>query len=135
MFDSQPQVLVAEDNPALSGVLDFSLRRTGYEVLICCNGKKAIEAVGSQRFDIIITDYQMPCANGDEVIRSARSGSPNAETPIILCSAKGLELDADALKRDYNLTAVICKPFSPSEMMELVKSVDARIADRTRACC
>ena len=119
----------------MAGVLDFSLRRVGYDVMVCSNGTKAIDAVKSRHFDIIITDYQMPGANGDEVIRLARSKSLNAQTPIILCSAKGLEMDSEALLKTYNLTAVICKPFSPSEVMQLVQSVDSRIAGQTQACC
>jgi len=131
----EPPVLVAEDNPAMAGVLEFSLQQAGYGVHVCSNGAKAIDALRQRKFAAIITDYQMPGANGEEVIRAARSNPLNETTPIILCSAKGLEFDVDALNDAYELTAVICKPFSPREMMDLVASLDINLADPSRACC
>lgn len=119
----------------MSGVLEFSLRRAGYDVFVCPSGRRAIAAVEGQQFDFIVTDFQMPEANGDQVIRAARTSTLNASTPIILCSAKGLEIDAEALLREYDLAAVVSKPFSPREVTSLISSVDKQVARRTQTCC
>lgn len=119
----------------MSGVLEFSLRRAGYDVMACLNGSRAVDEIGKMQFDVIVTDFQMPGANGDELIRAARGSAANAATPIILCSARGLEIDTDALRQEFDLAAVISKPFSPREVMALVSSVDNQVTGRRRACC
>ncbi len=116
----KPLVLIAEDNPATAGILEFALSQSGLNTQIARNGKLAIKAVGEKRFDAIITDYQMPGANGKEVIEATRSEGPNTETSIILCSAKGLELDTVEITNQFALSHVLYKPFSPNEIVKTV---------------
>lgn len=123
MESSPLRILVAEDNAASAGVLQFTLERAGFEVVVIANGRAAAEAVESESFHFIITDYQMPGACGEDVIRAAREGGANRETPIVLCSAKGLELDTVLLQQQYSLARILCKPFSPREVVDLVRSL------------
>ncbi len=120
MSTQQPLVLIAEDNPATVGILDYTLTQSGLETEIARNGKLAIRAVQEKKFDAIITDYQMPGGTGEEVIQAARDGNFNSETSIILCSAKGLELDTVEITNRYALSHVMYKPFSPNEIVKTV---------------
>ena len=55
---SARKVLVAEDNPALAGVVRFNLKRTGFEVTVARNGREALDMACRTPFDVVITDQQ-----------------------------------------------------------------------------
>ena len=129
MQTSPPRALVAEDNPATAGVLKHSFQRAGFDVVWMANGSAAATKAESEPFDVIITDFQMPGACGEDVIRAARNGSCNEETPIFLCSAKGLELDTVAMVEAYRLEKVLFKPFSPLDIVELARSIASARAE------
>lgn len=119
---SQPQkILVAEDNPALSAVIAFNLRRGGFEVTTCLNGKLAWEAAQIQNFDLVVTDHQMPEMTGVELCQNLRSLPAYATCPILMLTAKGLELDLQNLKETLGIAAALPKPFSPTELVATVK--------------
>lgn len=113
-------VLVAEDNLVMANVLKFNLERAGLRVTLARTGTEAIELVRNQRFDLVITDYQMPGANGAEVCQAARASEHHQDIPLVLCTAKGFELDAERLKEEVRLSALLSKPFSPAGVIRLV---------------
>jgi DNA-binding response OmpR family regulator len=122
---SQPayRVLVAEDNHVMSDVLRFNLERAGFEVVVTNNGRLAVEQLRQAKFDLLITDYQMPEVDGKELCRTVREVLGQSEMPIVMCSAKGLELDTAELNARYGITKVIYKPFSMREIVALVRSL------------
>lgn len=121
MSQQQHQVLVAEDNSVLSHVLRFNLESAGLKVIAAVNGREAMRALDAQDFDLLITDFQMPEANGDEVCRYAREEAKRTRMPIIMCSAKGLELDSEALERQWGVIRIFYKPFSMRDMLKCVQ--------------
>ena len=123
MNKSRTKVLVAEDNLAMAGLAEYVLQQAGCDVTICNSGSKAVARVEEEAFDFIVTDYQMPGADGEDVIRAARSNSANAKTPIVLCSAKGFELDTEKLYDTYEISKVVTKPYSPTQLVELVNTL------------
>lgn len=127
---SQPirTALVAEDNSALSRVISFALRRAGFQTTVAINGDEAWEAAQVASFDLIVTDYQMPGLTGVELAARIRDLPNFAETPIVLLTAKALELNAEQLRDQYGVAAVLTKPFSPSELAELVNRLTAQPA-------
>lgn len=118
------RVLVAEDNIVLSDILRFNLSRAGLVVAVARNIHEAKTHLGAQQFDLMITDFQMPDGNGDELCRFVREEC-QLTIPIILCSAKGLEINAAALRDTWSLAAVIFKPFSMSDIVKRVCSLTA----------
>lgn len=114
------RVLVVEDNRLLAEVLRFNLERAGLKVDVIDDGQAAIEYLREHVVDLLITDYQMPGANGEEICRVLRNGEVASRMPIIVCSAKGLELDVDYLMQKYQVAAIIFKPFSAQELIETV---------------
>ena len=115
------RVLVAEDNFVLSRVIQFNLEQAGYGVTLAANGHEAIELLSTEPFDLMITDYQMPITDGAEVCDYVRHTLNDAKLPIILCSAKGLELEASSLQDRWQLAAVLFKPFSVREMLAHIR--------------
>lgn len=120
MTPADRHVLVAEDNLAMADVVRFNLQNAGYTVTLCRNGHDALETLRRQPVDILITDYQMPGLNGEQLCRLIREEPALSALPVIMVSAKGLELDLDRLRDELNLRTVLYKPFSPRELTRLV---------------
>ncbi len=119
MSDIAKRILVAEDNRVLSDVLRFNLERAGFVVTVARDGLQAIQQLRSVCFDLLLTDFQMPGANGEQLCQLVREELGNQELPIMICSAKGLELDNSELKAKWQVSAVIYKPFSMREIVRL----------------
>ena len=116
------RILLAEDNAVMAKVLSFNLSRAGFDVRTCENGRVALEAAQMEPFALLITDYQMPEMNGEELCRRLRQLPAYENTPVILCSAKGFEIDADRLKAELGISTIIYKPFSPERVVAHVKT-------------
>jgi CheY-like chemotaxis protein len=114
------RVLIAEDNKALSSVLRFNLERAGHDVVVAEDGARAFEFVQESQFDIILTDQQMPRMTGHEFCTKMRELENYASIPIIMLTAKGLELEISELKNELGIAAMFIKPFSPSAVLRQV---------------
>jgi len=116
-------ILVAEDEVKIAGILQDYLARAGYRVACLERGDLVIPYVRQQQPTLILLDLMLPGLDGMEVCREVRKFS---DVPIIIITARveeidrllGLELGAD----DY-----ICKPFSPREVVARVKAVLRRM--------
>ena len=117
------RVLVVEDTQVISKVLQLTLEQAGFAVSVAENGRIAAELLSANDFDFIITDYQMPEMNGEELCRSVRTDERHAGIPILLCTAKGYESTATNLRDEVGLQGIIPKPFSPREVVATVRSI------------
>ncbi len=107
------KVLVVDDDLALADVVSFTMRRSGFEVILAHDGQTALNRWEEEAPDLIILDLNLPKIDGLKVCQRIRD---QADTPIIILSVrgdeddvvKGLELGAD----DY-----IVKPFSPRQLV------------------
>ncbi|MEM1227521.1 MAG: response regulator [Planctomycetota bacterium] len=133
----QPTVLIAEDDPVFRHLLQYTLQRAGYRVVAVADGESAWQRWLAGGIHLLVTDQQMPRCSGIELISriedhcrsvvmgddTSRDGSPSERTPIILCTAKGLELDRRRLSDQLGLIDVLSKPFSPKQLTRLADGV------------
>lgn len=118
MSDAQNvTILVVEDNNVMADILRRALQHAGYSVVIAANGVQALDACAATDFAAIVTDYQMPQMNGLDFVRALRNGDRNHGIPVIFVSGKGLELDSEMLRREFAVSNVMFKPFSPRELI------------------
>ena len=117
------RVLIADDNRAMAHVVRFNLERAGYDVTVARSGLEALTHARHGEFDLVVTDYQMPGLNGEDLCRALREDSRYARTPFVLLSAKGLELDLDRLEEEVGFSAVLFKPFSPKALVDQVAAL------------
>ena len=112
-----PQLaLVADDNAALARVISFTLKKNGFDVRQAADGAEAWEYAQEEAFDLVVTDQQMPEMTGLELTTRLRESETHRETPIVLLTAKGMELDTDRLREEYGVTQLLIKPFSPTAL-------------------
>jgi CheY-like chemotaxis protein len=119
------KVLLADDEAALRFLLTETLSDEGYDIVEAEDGSEAQELLERERFDLAILDYMMPAKTGVEVCEWLRSSSgPNRGLPVILLTAKTLEKDKEKALA-AGVTAYIMKPFSPLQLIEVVKELIA----------
>ena len=127
MNETKKRILLAEDTPGFARVMQFNLEKAGFEVVVAGNGREAWELAQQDPFDIVLTDQQMPEMTGTELCAQLRSLSSFDSVPIMLLSAKGLELDSEELSA-IGITTVLPKPISPSELVRTVENALAPAA-------
>jgi two-component system chemotaxis response regulator CheY len=130
MSGDKEKILLVEDNVALSGVICFNLQRAGYQVTAVGNGREAIEALQRGRFDLVLSDQQMPKMTGIQLCEHIREMPDHVHTPFILLTAKCMEIDVANLRQRLGMSAALPKPFSPSELLNSIEEslLAARIA-------
>ena len=121
MTDKVRRVLVAEDNPALLGVIQHSLRQTGLNVTAAKNGAIAWELLSENDFDLVVTDFNMPGMTGGELCEAMRKDPRFEHVPVILLTAKGFELDETYFKDTLKVGTIMPKPFSPRELRQVAQ--------------
>lgn len=114
------RVLVAEDESVFRRVLGFTLRRAGWDVVSVADGRAAWAQLRAGRFAALVTDYQMPGGGGLELLERLRASHLLSSLPTILCTGKRWELDRDVMLERYGLLAVLAKPFSPQQLVDLL---------------
>ena len=83
-----PVLLVVDDNEDNRYTLTRRLAREGYaDVKIACDGREALEVLGSSRFDLVLLDIMMPHMNGYEVLERMKSDPVLRDIPVIVISA------------------------------------------------
>ena len=115
----KPYILLADDDPSISRLVQLYLEKEGYEVKTAARGDDAVALFRKLPPDLILLDVMLPGMDGWQVLKTLRKSSG---IPIIMLTAKdetfdkvlGLELGAD----DY-----VTKPFEMKELMARVKAV------------
>jgi two-component system response regulator ResD len=115
---------VVDDEPMVRDVLTRYLEADGFAVRGAADGASALEAFAEHDPDIVVLDLMLPEVDGYEVFRRIRA---NAETPVIMLTARGDETDR-IVGLDLGADDYIAKPFSPREVVARVRAVLRRSA-------
>lgn len=121
------KILVVDDEEPIAKILDFNLRKEGYDVIVANDGGKAVELAFSEDPDLILLDLMLPKKDGMEVCREVRA---QKNIPIIMLTAKNSEIDK-VLGLEFGADDYVTKPFSTRELMARVKVNLRRVAKQT----
>ena len=115
-------ILVVDDEPSVRWVTERVLKRLGFDVLACNDGKSAIETLQQHLNDIacVLLDLTMPIMNGEQTLKALRTIKP--DLPVIMMSGYSEETASTHIKRS-NLVAFLQKPFTISELQETLSTV------------
>jgi DNA-binding response OmpR family regulator len=124
-----PTILIADDDELLAALVQFKLEAAGHRVIIAENGAAALDAVKSERPDLIVLDAMMPVLTGSEVLTILKADPESAMLPVIMLTARRNQEDVVAALRggaaDY-----LTKPFIPEELLVRVETALALAQSR-----
>jgi two-component system OmpR family response regulator/two-component system alkaline phosphatase synthesis response regulator PhoP len=130
---SRPTVLVVEDEANIRELVSLHLRLEELEPTEAPDGSAGLELARSRRFDIVILDLMLPGLDGVTVCRAIRRDSPNADTPILMLTARREESDK-VVGLDSGADDYLTKPFGVRELMARVRALLRRgLAKQARA--
>jgi two-component system, OmpR family, response regulator VicR len=114
----EKKVLVVDDEKPIADILQFNLKKEGFEVYCAYDGNEALSMVEEIQPDIILLDIMLPLTDGMEVCREVRK---KYDMPIIMLTAKDSEIDK-VLGLELGADDYVTKPFSTRELIARVKA-------------
>lgn len=120
------KLLLVEDDPALSELLEYRFANEGYDVRTTADGDEALLMASEETPDLVILDWMIEGTSGIEVCRRLRRDKETAHVPIIMLTARETE-DDRVRGLDTGADDYLTKPFSPRELLARVAAVMRRI--------
>ncbi len=110
------KILIVDDEEIIRKFLRINLLKLGYEVKEAMDGVQALEQLGKDTYDLLISDVLMPNKNGWEVLKAVRSNPKTKDLPVILLTAKNEDAD---MFQGYELGAnyYMTKPFTKDQLL------------------
>jgi two-component system, chemotaxis family, chemotaxis protein CheY len=116
------QVLTVDDSGSVRQMVSFTLRNAGYGVTEASDGRQGLAQAGGQKFDLVITDLNMPVMDGIEMITGMRKLPGYSFTPILMLTTESQPEKKDAGRR-AGATGWIVKPFQAEQLIAVVQKL------------
>ncbi|MCG2611872.1 response regulator [Flavobacterium sp. SM15] len=115
------KILIIDDDMIVINILDFLLKKEGFETHTASNGIEGIEKISQINPDLIITDIMMPYKSGLEITLFAKTNYPT--TPILMVSTLGKEDQTVIEVFNLGVDEFVAKPFDPIQLVNKVKQL------------
>jgi len=119
------RVLVIDDSPTITKVVQLVLTKAGYDVHTAPDGEAGLAAVRADRPDVILLDFVMPRMNGYQFCRELTADPNLRDIPVVLMSAKGDQV-GERFVKVMGIVDYITKPFSPEAITAVVQHTVAK---------
>ena len=108
---AKPRILIIEDERALTNVLEYNLKREGYETIVAHDGQEGLRKAKTQPVDLILLDLMLPTLDGKDVCRELRANEATRDIPIVILTGSHEERDI-ASSHDLGANRFIVKPIT-----------------------
>lgn len=115
-----PRVLLVDDEEAITSTLAPYLERSGFRVVVAADGAQALDTLGREAIDIVVSDVMMPVLDGRELVRRLRR--EERWTPVILLTKIDASFERVAALDD-GADDYLGKPFDPPELVSRIRAV------------
>ena len=115
-------ILYVEDNEMNRQIVRDLLKRTTYKLIEAFDGEAGVAMALEHRPDLILMDIQLPKISGMEATRRLRGDPATANTPIVTITSFALSGDEQKAK-EAGATAYLAKPYSPRDLMALIRRI------------
>ena len=116
------KILAVDDSASMRQMVTFTLKTAGFDVVDAEDGVKALAIAKSSKFDVVVTDVNMPNMDGITLCSELRK-LPNFKfTPILMLTTES-SADKKQAGRAAGATGWIVKPFNPEQLLATVKKV------------
>ena len=115
-------VLTVDDSASIRQMVAFTLKSAGYTVIEAVDGQDGLRQARATRFNLVLTDQNMPSMDGISLIKSLRALPGYETTPILMLTTES----SDAMKQQGRAAGAngwLVKPFDPQRLIEVVRKV------------
>ncbi|HVQ31743.1 MAG TPA: response regulator transcription factor [Vicinamibacteria bacterium] len=120
------KALVVEDDPDIVELLVHYLRAEGFAVDALGDGKKALERLRIESYDLLVLDLQLPGLDGLSLCAEVRRDKRTRDVPVVMLTARGDEADR-IVGLEMGADDYVVKPFSPKELVARVRALFRRM--------
>ncbi len=114
------KIMIVDDDPEISNLLQYTLESTGHVVRVCDNGRDVIDMLKEFMPDLMILDVMLPGIDGYSLATTLSQDAELSKIPIIVLSA--LEPSRSLFGKFNQVMAFLTKPFSTEELLETINN-------------
>jgi two-component system chemotaxis response regulator CheY len=115
-------VMTIDDSASVRKMVSYTLKGVGYEVVEAADGFEALDKLGETEVNVLVVDVNMPRMGGLEFVRKVREIPSHVSTPVIMLTTESAE-DSIEEGKAAGASAWMVKPFSPEQLVEVVRKV------------
>lgn len=115
-------ILVVDDSNTMRQMVNFTLSDAGHEVVEARDASEAMEQLQLNKFDLVISDVNMPGMNGIDLVREIRTMPEYKFTPVLVLTTESQQ-DIKQRGRAAGATGWIVKPFNPEVLLSVLGKV------------
>jgi len=116
------EILVVDDSVSMRNMVMATLKSKGHQVADAADGKAALDRAKRGKFDVVITDLNMPVMDGIELVRNLRGLPAYRYTPLLLLTTES-SMDKKSEGKKAGATGWLVKPFNPEKLLATVSRV------------
>lgn len=116
------KILVVDDSPLVLAMVEDMLQDLNYEITTASNGKEACKAIENSRFNLVLTDLNMPGMDGIEFAQQAKASETCKFVPIVMLSS---EDDAERISeaKQMGISTFLKKPIKETKLKTLLQMI------------
>ncbi len=115
-------ILLVDDDIFLVDIMAFTFKQSGFEIIKAHNGKEALEVMGKEQIDLILTDIMMPVMDGFELARNVKENEAFKHLPIIFLTAKS-NIEDKNKGFSLGINDYVVKPFNLKDLVSRINKV------------
>jgi len=121
-FKRKQRILIVDDSTAIRLLVETGLSQAGFQVITAENGKSALEVLGNDKPDLILSDIDMPVMNGFEFCEAVHADEALSFIPFVVMSANS---DRGYMQRmlQHGAAAYLCKPFNIDQLVITIEKI------------
>lgn len=112
-----PRIMLAEDDLTMVTLLKTLLGMEGYQVIALSIDDDVVEAVRSDRPDVLLLDVHLPNANGLDVLDRIREDDETRDLKVVMTSGLNLELEC----KNHGADDFLLKPYMPDDLLTILE--------------
>lgn len=125
------RALIVEDEAAIREIVRLHLSLAGFETEEVADGRRALDRLRAERFDLVVLDVMLPGVDGVTLCRALRAGGPNQRAGVLMLTARDTEPEK-VLGLDSGADDYLTKPFGIREFIARVTAVLRRVSGSPR---
>ncbi len=118
----QARVLVVDDERHIARLMEFILKRQGYDVSIAYSGEEALAQAAKFLPDVVLLDLMLPGMSGLEVLTELRAVEDRAEMKVVVLTARSFEDNSNGMI-EAGANCQCTKPIAPSTLMKTLSDI------------